>query len=377
MRSAQGHEQTTATDDTISGSLRCALAVCEANWLTATLEMAESSKLSTTKLLIVAPAWVGDMVMAHCLVQILRQNDPDMEIHILAPPATEPLAWRMPGVARAIEFDLAHGELAIAKRRRIGLSLVTEGYAKAIVLPNSFKSALTPWWAKIPRRTGWRGEARIGFLNDRRRLDGKRYPLMIERFMALALPPGSRLEPPYPVPELTVDEQNATQKMLEFGLSLNRPVTVLCPGAEFGIAKRWPTEHYAAVARHVVTQGHQVWLIGSSKDTDVCKVIENLVPNGLVNLAGKTSLLDAVDLIAQAERVVTNDSGLMHIASALGISVVAIFGSTSPDFTPPLGAHAVVVRNNLPCSPCFERECPLGHMNCLNELSPRQVIEVL
>ncbi|MFB3106032.1 MAG: lipopolysaccharide heptosyltransferase II, partial [Pseudomonadales bacterium] len=122
---------------------------------------------------------------------------------------------------------------------------------------------------------------------------------------------------------------------------------------------------------------HQVWLIGSYKDTDVCKVIENLVPNGLVNLAGKTSLLDAVDLIAQAERVVTNDSGLMHIASALGIRVVAIFGSTSPDFTPPLGAHAVVVRNNLPCSPCFERECPLGHMNCLNELSPRQVIEVL
>ena len=339
--------------------------------------MAERSGLSTTKLLIVAPAWVGDMVMAHCLVQLLRQNDPDMEIHMLAPPATEPLAWRMPGVARAIEFDLAHGELALAKRRRIGLSLVTEGYAKAIVLPNSFKSALTPWWAKIPRRTGWQGEARIGFLNDRRRLDGKRYPLMIERFMALALPPGSTLEPPYPVPELTVDEQNAAQKMREFGLNLNRPVTVLCPGAEFGITKRWPTEHYAAVARRVVTEGHQVWLIGSPKDTDVCKAIENLVPNGLANLAGKTSLLDAVDLIAQAERVVTNDSGLMHIASALRIRVVAIFGSTSPDFTPPLGAHAVVVRNNLPCSPCFERECPLGHTNCLNELSPRQVIEVL
>jgi len=339
--------------------------------------MAERSGLSKTKVLIVAPAWVGDMVMAHCLVQILRQNDPDMEIHMLAPPATEPLAWRMPGVARAIEFDLAHGELALARRRRIGLSLVAEGYTQAIVLPNSFKSALTPWWAKIPRRTGWQGEARIGFLNDRRRLDGKRHPLMIERFMALALPPGSRLEPPYPVPTLTVDEQNAAQKMREFGLDFSHPVTVLCPGAEFGIAKRWPTDHYAAVARHVVTEGHQVWLIGSPKDIDVCKAIETRVPNGLANLAGKTSLLDAVDLIAQAERVVTNDSGLMHIASALRIRVVAIFGSTSADFTPPLGEHAVVVRNDLPCSPCFARECPLGHMNCLNELSPRQVIEVL
>ncbi|MCZ6853348.1 MAG: lipopolysaccharide heptosyltransferase II [Gammaproteobacteria bacterium] len=339
--------------------------------------MAESAGLSKTKLLIVAPAWVGDMVMAHSLVLTLLQNDPDIEIHMLAPPGTEPLARRMPGVARTVEFDLAHGELALAKRRRIGKGLAATGYATAIVLPNSFKSALTPWWAGIPKRTGWLGEARIGFLNDRRRLDGKRYPLMIERFMALGLPPGTPLEAPYPIPELTVDEQNAAGKMSELGLNVKIPVTVLCPGAEFGITKRWPAEHYAEVARHVVSLGHQVWLIGSPKDMKVCRAIENLVPNGLTNLAGKTSLLDAVDLLAQAERVVTNDSGLMHIASALGIRVVAIFGSTTPDFTPPLGREAQVVRNNLPCSPCFQRECPLGHMNCLNELTPRQVIEVL
>ncbi|MCZ6618385.1 MAG: lipopolysaccharide heptosyltransferase II [Gammaproteobacteria bacterium] len=338
--------------------------------------MAQRSEPAKDKLLIVAPAWIGDMVMADCLVQVLLRNDPQVEIHMLAPPATEPLAGRMPGVARAIEFNLAHGELALTKRRRIGQGLAAEAYARAIVLPNSFKSALTPWWAGIPRRTGWRGETRIGFLNDRRRLDRKRYPLMIERFMALGFPPDTPLEKPYPVPELTVDEHNAARKMSEFGLSSNRPVTVLCPGAEFGITKRWPARHYAEVARHATAQGHQVWLIGSPGDVEACRTIETLSGDGLANLAGKTSLLDAVDLIAQAERVVTNDSGLMHIASALSVRVVAIFGSTSPDFTPPLGKQAVVVRNNLPCSPCFQRECPLGHMNCLNEVSPQQVIEV-
>ncbi len=339
--------------------------------------MAERSGPMTTKLLIVAPAWIGDMVMAHSLVQTLLQNDPEMEIHMLAPPATDPLARRMPGVTRTIEFDLTHGELGLAKRRRIGKGLAAAGYARAIVLPNSFKSALTPWWAGIPERTGWLGEARIGFLNDRRRLDRKRYPLMIERFMALGLPPGTPLEVPYPMPELSVDEHNAARKILELGLSVNGPVTVLCPGAEFGMTKRWPAVHYATVARHVVALGHQVWLIGSPKDAEVCAAIENLVPTGLINLAGKTNLLDAVDLLAQAAQVVTNDSGLMHIASAVGVRVVAIFGSTTPDFTPPLGPRAQVVRNNLPCSPCFQRECPLGHMNCLNELMPRQVIEVL
>lgn len=332
---------------------------------------------NTTKLLIVAPAWVGDMVMEHCLVQILEKNEPGIELHMLAPPATAPLASRMPGVERAIEFDLAHGELGLGKRRRMGRALVAEGYDGAIVLPNSFKSALVPWWAKIASRTGWHGEARFGFLNDRRRLDKHRYPLMIERFMALGLAPETPLGKPYPVPALTVDAQNTAQILQQLELDVSRPVTVFCPGAEFGTTKRWPPESYAAVARHVIAAGHEVWLIGSKKDQVVCNTIESLVPSGLVNLAGKTSLLDAVDLIAQAERVVTNDSGLMHVAAALGKPVVAIFGSTTPEFTPPLGERAVVVREDLPCSPCFQRECPLGHMNCLNDIAPERVIEVL
>jgi heptosyltransferase-2 len=338
--------------------------------------MAEPSTVAAGKTLIVAPAWVGDMVMAHCLVRLVHQQDPAAEIHMLAPPATEPLARRMAEVSRTHEFSLAHGELGLGKRRRIGQSLIGERYARAIVLPNSFKSALTPWWANIPSRTGWHGESRFGLLNDRRRLDTRRYPLMIEQFMALGLPEGAPLEKPYLLPKLEVDEANASRVMEKLGLDRQKPVAVLCPGAEYGPAKRWPAEHYADLARHLGHDGYGVWLIGSPKDEPACREIVEAVPEA-VSLAGRTTLLDALDLIAQAERVICNDSGLMHVAAALGRRVIAVFGSTSPDFTPPLGDLATVVRGNEPCSPCFERTCPLGHMNCLNNLAPECVIERL
>jgi len=199
---------------------------------------------------------------------------------------------------------------------------------------------------------------------------------MIERFMALALPPGETLPRPYPEPRLSADPARAQALVRELGLVASG-VTVLCPGAEFGPAKRWPPAHYAAVARHEVAAGRQVWLLGSPGDAPACREIEAQVPRGLVNLAGRTRLLDAVDLLSLADRVVCNDSGLMHVACALDRPVVAVFGSTSPDFTPPLGARAQVVTNPVPCSPCFERECPLGHLDCLARLAPERVIEVL
>ena len=191
--------------------------------------------------------------------------------------------------------------------------------------------------------------------------------------MALGRAPGSKLARPYPIPVLTADKTRVDALRGELGLDAS-PATVLCPGAEFGPAKRWPAAHYAAVARHELSSGRQVWLLGSAGDAQACGEIAGAAP-GVVNLAGRTSLLDAVDLIAQAGRVVCNDSGLMHVACAVGVPVVAVFGSTSPSFTPPLGPTARVVRNDLPCSPCFERECPLGHLRCLTELEPRQVIE--
>ncbi|MDH3644078.1 MAG: lipopolysaccharide heptosyltransferase II [Gammaproteobacteria bacterium] len=336
--------------------------------------------MTSPNILIVAPAWVGDMVMAHCLVQVLIERHGSAggppAIDMLAPNSTAQLGARMPGVSETHILDVSHGELALAKRRRQGQSLAGR-YQRAVVLPNSFKSALVPWWAKVPVRTGWHGEARFGLLNDRRRLDESRYPLMIERFMALGLDAGSPLPEPAPLPRLEVDADNVERLCAARHLSVDGGVTVLCPGAEYGPAKRWPSAHFAEVARHAAAQGHQVWLVGSSKDAPVCAEIEAQVPTGLVNLAGRTTLLDAIDLLSLADRVVSNDSGLMHVACALARPVVAVFGSTSDAFTPPLGAAAVVVREDIECSPCFERECPLGHLRCLNDLAPRRVIELL
>jgi heptosyltransferase-2 len=328
------------------------------------------------KVLIVAPAWVGDMVMAHCLVQVLAATRPGVEIHLLAPPATAPLGSRMAEVAAVRTFEIAHGELGLAKRNREGWELRQAGFDQAIVLPNSFKSAWIPFRARIPVRTGWHGEARYGVLNDRRRLDRARYPLMIDQFMALGLPPGAALPTPYPRPRLQVDTGNRARILERLGLRAPARLVVLCPGAEFGPAKRWPAEHYATVARAALGAGRPVWLLGSPNDAAVCAAIAAAAP-GAVDLAGQTRLLDAIDLLSLAEIVVCNDSGLMHVAGALGVRVIALFGSTSPAFTPPLGPGAEVVRLGLDCSPCFARECPYGHLRCLVDLEPDRVIRLL
>ncbi len=326
------------------------------------------------KILVVAPAWVGDMVMAHTLVTLLKR-EPGREVHMVAPPATEALAERLPGVSRHWLLDVGHGEFGLKARRSLARSLRAERYDQAILLPNSFKSALVPFWAGIPKRTGWHGESRFGVLNDRRRLDPDRYPLMIERFMALALAEGAELPKPYPLPELRADQAAATALLAQLELAGN-DVTALCPGAEFGPAKRWPPRHFAAVARAELARGRDVWLFGSPGDRQTCAEIAAEVP-GVSNLAGRTTLLEAVDLLSLCERVVTNDSGLMHVAAALGKPLAAVFGSTSPDFTPPLGEASTVVRQPIECSPCFQRQCPLGHLNCLEQLNPERVIEVL
>jgi heptosyltransferase-2 len=342
------------------------------------------------KILIVGPAWVGDMVIAHGLVRALRANDGAADIHVLAPAATEPLTRRMPGVAGSTVLPAGHGEFGWRTRREVGRSLAACGYDQAIVLPNSFKSALAPFFASIPRRTGWRGEWRYGLLNDIRVLDAKRYPRLIDRFVALGrddgLPsrtsrssddaPGASVEP-----QLTADSIRARALLTELELDADGDVLALCPGAEYGPAKRWPPAHYAAVAADHVRRGGIVWLFGARSDAPSCAAITAaLAPEErgrVFDLAGRTSLLDVIDLLGLAARVVTNDSGLMHVACALGRRVVAIYGSSSPDFTPPLAATARIVRDELPCSPCFERACPLGHTNCLNGLMPQRVLAEL
>lgn len=331
-------------------------------------------------ILIIGPSWVGDMVMAQTLFTCLKQRHPDCQIDVLAPDWSRPILERMPEVRNALSFPLGHGVLELATRRKIGKSLAGQ-YDQAILLPNSLKSALVPFFAGIPKRTGWKGEMRYGLLNDVRNLDKQRLPLMIERFMALAYEPDAALPKPYPQPRLVIDNASREAALAKFGLSLDRPVLALCPGAEFGEAKRWPAEHYAKVAELKIRAGWQVWLFGSKNDHPGCEEIRARLIPGLreesVNLAGETSLAEAIDLLSAASAVVSNDSGLMHVAAALNRPLVAVYGSTSPQFTPPLADQVEIVRLGLECSPCFERTCRFGHYDCLRELKPRPVIEAL
>ncbi|UUD65937.1 lipopolysaccharide heptosyltransferase II [Pseudomonas seleniipraecipitans] len=331
-------------------------------------------------ILIIGPSWVGDMVMAQTLFQCLKARHPDCAIDVLAPEWSRPILERMPEVSEALSFPLGHGVLELATRRRIGKSLAGR-YDQAILLPNSLKSALVPFFAGIPVRTGWKGEMRYGLLNDVRTLDKARYPLMIERFMALAYAPGAELPQPYPRPSLRIDPASRDAALASFDLVLDRPVLALCPGAEFGESKRWPSEHYARVAEHKIREGWQVWLFGSKKDHPVGEDIRSRLIPGLreevVNLSGETSLAQAIDLLSCAASVVSNDSGLMHVAAALNRPLVAVYGSTSPQFTPPLAEQVEIVRLGIECSPCFDRTCRFGHYNCLVQLEPRVANEAL
>ncbi|MDR3393559.1 MAG: lipopolysaccharide heptosyltransferase II [Parasulfuritortus sp.] len=324
--------------------------------------------------LIVGPSWVGDMIMAQGLYRALRAQYPAMQIDVLAPAWSGPILNRMAEVNRVIASPFGHGQFDLAGRRALARELRGENYDWAIVLPNSWKSALLPWLARIPRRTGFVGEFRYGLLNDARRLDKAGLPRLVDRYRALAdaSPAG-----PDDYPHLTADPAKQAASLARLGLSLDRPVLALCPGAEYGPAKRWPEAHYAAVAKAKREQGWQVWLFGSASDRPVCETIDALAGGGSHNLAGETSLEEVVDLLACARAVVSNDSGLMHVAAAVALPVVAVYGSTDPGYTPPLSEQARVVRLGLECSPCFKRECPLGHLDCLVKLEPVRVLDIL
>lgn len=316
-------------------------------------------------LLVVGPSWVGDMVMAQSLYRFLRTRDPEIAIDVLAPPWSLPLLARMPEVRRGIELPFAHGELGLGRRRALGRTLQRR-YDRAIVLPRSLKSALVPWFARIPKRTGFRGEWRYGLINDRRPFDAGRLDQTVKRFLALGLDaPGSEL-PAAPEPRLRVDGAARTATVERLKLTSDRPVVALMPGAEYGPAKQWPTEYFARLAARLAAGGRQIWILGSAKEADLGQAIMNGAAYAPVrNLCGETTLVEAVDLLSLAGAAVSNDSGLMHVAAAVGTHVVALYGSSTPDFTPPLTARRTIHYRRLDCSPCFRRTCPLGHLDCL------------
>ena len=329
-------------------------------------------------ILVVGPSWVGDMVMSQSLYTWLRETRPGCNIDVLAPAWSEPIIERMPEVRAAINMPVGHGKLDLAARRQLGRELRGR-YDQAILLPNSLKSALVPWLAGIPRRTGWRGEMRYGLLNDMRRLDEEALPLMVQRFVALGQEAGAPIPSTLPPPALRVDTQAAQASAAAFALDETAPLLALCPGAEFGGAKRWPESHYAEVASHYLQRGWQVALFGSNNDAAVTSAIREQAGHHewCLDLAGKTRLAEAVDLLSLADAVVSNDSGLMHIAAALGRPLVVVYGATSPAFTPPLSNNSDLLVSDIDCAPCFERECPLQHHRCMREQTAGNVISRL
>jgi heptosyltransferase-2 len=331
--------------------------------------------MSSERILVVAPSWVGDAILSEPLIALVREPYEEPVVDVLAPPWCAPVYARMRGIGRIVESPLAHGRFDFAARRALAAQLDGSRYSRAIVLPNSWKSALVPWLARIARRTGYIGEFRFGLLNDARRLDRKALPRLVDRFAALAVSPGT-LVPMPPAPVLVPDAANRSAAVRAMHLRHDRPVAILCPGAEYGPAKRWPPTHFADLAARFLAQGLQVWLVGSPNDKlAASSVLQAAGEPGraIRDLTGRTDLGTAVDLLSLADVVVSNDSGLMHAAAAVGVPVVALFGSSSPVYTPPLSPVAHIAKIDIACSPCFKRECPLGHFRCMRELSPDAV----
>jgi len=338
------------------------------------------------KMLVIGPSWVGDMMMSQSLYRTIKANNPAAVIDVMAPAWCRPLLNRMPEVRQALPMPLGHGALQLGERRRLGIALRAEHYQHAFVLPNSFKSALVPFFANVPKRTGWKGEMRYGLLNDIRKLDKSAFPLMVQRYAALgydATQIRSAADLPQPLlwPQLQVNDAEKVEVTQAFSLTAERPLIGFCPGAEFGPAKRWPHYHYATLAEKLIGQGYQVVLFGSAKDhaagEDIRGKLTTNAQHLCLNIAGKTSLDQAVVLIASCQAIVTNDSGLMHVAAALNKPLVALYGPSSPDFTPPLSHHAKVIRLITGYHKIRKGDAEQGYHQSLIDIQPEQVYHEL
>ncbi|RMN17420.1 hypothetical protein ALQ63_01390 [Serratia plymuthica] len=338
------------------------------------------------KILVIGPSWVGDMMMSQSLYRTLKAEHPTAEIDVMAPAWCRPLLARMPEVNQALSIPLGHGALALGERRRLGRALRANGYDRAYVLPNSFKSALVPFFAQVPQRTGWRGEMRYGLLNDIRVLDKAAFPLMVQRYVALAydkqrIQRAEDLPQPLLWPQLQVSDEEIAETTAAFNLTDHRPIIGFCPGAEFGPAKRWPHYHYAQLAQMLIDQGYQIALFGSAKDHEAGEQIRATLDDDArgfcMNLAGETQLEQAVILLASCQAVVSNDSGLMHVAAALNKPLIALYGPSSPDFTPPLSDKAKVIRLISGYHKIRKGDADQGYHQSLIDIQPQQVLDAL
>lgn len=332
------------------------------------------------RILIISPNWIGDAVMAQPLLQLLKAQQPDWPIDVMAVPAVAPVWRAMAEVAAVLETPFRHGALQWRERRAFAAQLRARGYAAAYVLPNTLKFALIPWLAGIPRRVGYLGELRYGLLTVIHH-DAKNAPrTMVSFYAALASAPEKFVATPakFPRPRLQVQAQVRADIVTKYRLDTTGPLVAFAPGSEFGSAKRWPASHFAALARAILTRhpDARVILLGSPKDRLVCDDVA-ADRAGVINLAGNTSLAEAIALIAVADAVVSNDSGLLHIASALNRPLVALYGPTDPLHAPPFSDVAQSLYLHLDCAPCRQRECPLGHHACLQGIDAQMAWQPL
>ncbi|WP_423823117.1 lipopolysaccharide heptosyltransferase II [Salinisphaera sp. SPP-AMP-43] len=326
------------------------------------------------RILVVGPSWIGDMVMAQSLFMGLRARLPEATIDVLAPAATASLLARMPEVNDAVVMDIDHGEFALARRREAARRLSARGYDQAIVLQRSAKAALVPWLAGIPQRTGYRGELRYGLINDVRTLDKSRYPLKAEHYALLGTAAEGEPLGEIAYPRLAIEADHQRDLVARFSLDLKRPIVGFAAGAAYGGAKAWPARHYARLAGELDARGWACWIFGSAPDREIAEAMQAAAPRHGVNLAERTSLTDIVDLAALSTRFVGNDTGVMHLASAAAPSVVGLYGSTDPDYAPPLTTESQRLWRGMDCSPCRARECPLGHHACLEDMPVADVL---
>ncbi|RJG00116.1 lipopolysaccharide heptosyltransferase II [Noviherbaspirillum saxi] len=326
--------------------------------------------------LVISPNWIGDAVMAQPLLRVLKDQHPQRPIDVLAPKWVAPVWRAMREVDTVLEAPFRHGALQLRERREYARMLKQRGYADAYVLPNTLKFALIPWLAGIPKRVGYKGEMRYGLLNVMHHDNRDAQRPMVSFYAALADMPRADVPAPsaLPRPALYVSDERMQEVVSRAGLRVDRPLVLFAPGAEFGTAKRWPAAHFAQLAMRIMQDRPQVQiaLMGSGKDKEVCDEILAQAP-GLFNLAGVTALDEAVALIARADAMVSNDSGLLHIASALNRPIVAIYGPTDPLHAPPFSDVAESLYLTLECAPCKQRECPLGHHRCMREITPEMV----
>ncbi|WP_032112475.1 lipopolysaccharide heptosyltransferase II [Candidatus Paracaedibacter symbiosus] len=336
--------------------------------------------LKQQKILIVAPAWVGDAVMSLGLIHRLKQQNPQAEITVLVVPWCEAVFKFCQDVTRVIPLNIPHGVFGMKARWQCAAALKAYQFDVAYVLPNSWKSALIPFLARIPTRIGFTGEMRWGLLTHCLK-KATHLPLLVDKYQSL-MQTERQENSEFLRPRLAINTNTfEREELLARGsVILDKPVMAFCPGAEYGPAKRWPASYYAMVAQTYVDQGWQIWILGSPKDAAVAEEIVSAVSGQMTNWIGKTSLAEAIYLLSLSKMVVTNDSGLMHVAAALSLPTVALFGSSSPDYTPPLSPLATIMYLKTACSPCFKRECPLigdAHMKCLTQIWPQQVIETI